>query len=158
MLVRHFLCFSLLMPLSMHAASPTGTQVPKVASAAAAKPVQAFLKGSGIQTTYGLFVPPQGELHLRLVHPKVAWIKFLLQTPGDATPHLTRMSQGFLRLKGGNEAWYKNPDDKPKLLHVYITDTAQWSSLEDPFTLEIERNWGPEAMKETFEPWIVKTF
>ncbi len=89
---------------------------------------------------YGFAMPPGGRLQVEVVHSKPAWFRLM------AVDKWGRPGPGMLEAAIAHRptlVTVSNPSTKPSAVYIIVDDPAWWSSKEDPYTLNIRRDWDP---------------
>lgn len=101
---------------------------------------------------YSFLVAPEGELHVRLHHPKEGWFRLQMMNKWGS------LEAGMLRnlIPTGNpEVFYKNPRKEWRMVYVLVDDPAWWSDKSSPYTLKITRSWDPRQRPAKDLPQVV---
>ena len=89
---------------------------------------------------YGISVPAGGTVQVEVQHPKLGWFRLMLVdkwgTPGPGMLQAAIAHQPVM-------VTYKNPNKEATAIYVIVDDPAWWSDANDPYTLQVRRDWDP---------------
>ncbi len=87
---------------------------------------------------YGIAVPVGGTVQVEVQHPKIGWFRLMMVDKWG------RPGPGMLQQLVAHQPvmlTYKNPNAEATAIYVIVDDPAWWSDKEDPYTLQVRRDW-----------------
>jgi hypothetical protein len=89
---------------------------------------------------YGISVPVGGTVQVEVAHPNVGWFRLMMVdrwgTPGAGMLQAAMAHQPVM-------VTYKNPNKEALAIYIIVDDPAWWSNAQNPYTLQIRRDWDP---------------
>jgi hypothetical protein len=89
---------------------------------------------------YGISVPAGGTMQVEVKHGKLGWFRLMLVNKwGEPGAGMLQAAMAYQPVM----VTYKNPGKEATAVYVIVDDPAWWSDAQDPYTLEIRRDWDP---------------
>lgn len=89
---------------------------------------------------YGISVPAGGTMQVEVKHGKLGWFRLMLVNKwGEPGAGMLQAAMAYQPVM----VTYKNPGKEATAVYVIVDDPAWWSDAQDPYTLEVRRDWDP---------------
>lgn len=89
---------------------------------------------------YGIAVPAGATVQVEVKHTKLGWFRLMLVDKwGKPGPGMLQAAIAHQPIM----VTYKNPGTEATAIYVIVDDPAWWSSSQDPYTLQVRRDWDP---------------
>jgi hypothetical protein len=89
---------------------------------------------------YGISVPAGGTMQVEVKHGKLGWFRLMLVNKwGEPGAGMMQAAMAYQPVM----VTYKNPGKEATAVYVIVDDPAWWSDAQDPYTLEVRRDWDP---------------